>query len=151
VQAAHTLRYADGGTQPASGHVALIATLNNEGRLLGVANTHLKWDRPGTPRASQWGYRQTTQLLEERSRIDPRCLAWIICGDLNALPDSEVLRAGDSVEGSLAGELRRNIETGGASQTAVAVVAPARHRNKACADMSYGLTAKLTALHGPPP
>jgi mRNA deadenylase 3'-5' endonuclease subunit Ccr4 len=93
VRAVHTLHYADGGTQSDSGHVALILTLTDERWPLGVANTHLKWDRPSRPRASQWAYRQARQLLMEISRIDPQCPAWIICGDLNALPDSDVLRA----------------------------------------------------------
>jgi mRNA deadenylase 3'-5' endonuclease subunit Ccr4 len=93
VRAIHVLPYADGlGKRPDSGHVALILMLEREGRALGMANTHLRWDPPGTPLADQWAYRQITLLLEERQVIDPKCLAWIICGDFNVTPESEVIR-----------------------------------------------------------
>lgn len=88
-----TLHYTDGiGTQPDSGHVALVATLEQAGRPLAVANTHLKWDRPGTPVAKQWGHRQAHQLLEARSRIAPACPSWVIVGDFNATADSAVVK-----------------------------------------------------------
>jgi mRNA deadenylase 3'-5' endonuclease subunit Ccr4 len=93
VRARHDLRYADGwGTRPDSGHVALVLVLEREGRVLGVANTHLRWDSPGTRLAEQWAYRQITQLLESRKGIDPQCPAWIFCGDFNITPDSAVVR-----------------------------------------------------------
>jgi mRNA deadenylase 3'-5' endonuclease subunit Ccr4 len=93
VRARHVLPYADGwGTRPDSGHVALVLMLEAEGRVMGVANTHLRWDPPGTPLAEQWAYRQITQLLESRNAIDPECLAWIFCGDFNITPDSEVVQ-----------------------------------------------------------
>jgi mRNA deadenylase 3'-5' endonuclease subunit Ccr4 len=93
VRAKHILPYADGlRTRPDSGHVAQILMLEREGRVLGVANTHLRWDPLGTPLADQWAHRQITLLVEEREVIDPRCLAWIICGDFNVTPESEVVR-----------------------------------------------------------
>lgn len=85
------VRFADGGARPDSGHVALLLFLAQEGRFLGVANTHLKWDAPGTSPALRWSPRQVEQLLEVYRRLDVPYQAWIICGDLNALPDSDVL------------------------------------------------------------
>src|SRR2546423_3738894 len=39
------LHYADASTgKTASGHVALVVTLQQEGRVVAFANTHLKWD-----------------------------------------------------------------------------------------------------------
>jgi len=86
--------YTDGrGEEPPSGHVALLLVLmDRQDRLVGIANTHLKWDPPGTPLEEQWGYRQARQLLEEREATDPNCRAWVLCGDLNVTPDSETIR-----------------------------------------------------------
>jgi len=91
--AVQTLYYADvSGTQPASGHVALIAVVEREGRQVGIANTHLKWDPPGTPPAKQVGLRQISELLDGRAALAPGCSSWIICGDLNVTPDSTVVQ-----------------------------------------------------------
>jgi endonuclease/exonuclease/phosphatase family metal-dependent hydrolase len=90
----HPLTYADGrGPKPPSGHVALIVILETEDHVLGIANTHLKWDPPGTPVEEQWGYRQIRQLLAEQRTFDPPCHAWVVCGDFNATPGSDVVRA----------------------------------------------------------
>lgn len=92
----HVLHYADGrGLSPDSGYVAVILLLEREGRVVGIANTHLKWDAPGTPLEARWGYRQITQLLTELPALDPTCRSWIIGGDFNATPDSAVVRALD--------------------------------------------------------
>jgi mRNA deadenylase 3'-5' endonuclease subunit Ccr4 len=92
VRAARTLAYGDGrGRRPDSGHIALVLLLEWEGRPLAVANTHLKWDPPGTPAADRWGLRQVSQLLAERAALAPGCAAWILCGDFNAGPESDVL------------------------------------------------------------
>jgi mRNA deadenylase 3'-5' endonuclease subunit Ccr4 len=88
VRAVRPLRYADG-----SGHVALLVVLGHDGLLVGIANTHLKWDPPGTPRAAQRGYGQITEFLQERDRVEPRCDDWIVCGDFNVTADSDVIRA----------------------------------------------------------
>ena len=79
--------------QPNSGHVAQIHVLKYGRRFVGVANTHLRWDAPGTLRDRQYGYRQITQLLKERSQKAPECSGWIICGDLNVTADSDVVAA----------------------------------------------------------
>ena len=88
----YQLRYTDGlGTEPHSGHIALVMLLEYRGRALGIVNTHLQWDPPDRPRDQQRGYRQISQLLQERGHIDPTCEAWIICGDLNVTSESHVV------------------------------------------------------------
>ncbi len=66
-----------------SGHVALLLALEHGGRLLGVANTHVRWDRPRTPPAEQVGLRQILELLEACQRFIPPCAGWLVCGDFN--------------------------------------------------------------------
>jgi mRNA deadenylase 3'-5' endonuclease subunit Ccr4 len=92
LQRAVRLDYRDDeqGSEEHSGFVALLLALEHEGRLLGVANTHLRWDRPGTPPARQVGHRQAVELLEECRRFDPQPHGWIVCGDFNRRPESEV-------------------------------------------------------------
>lgn len=81
------------GGRPASGHVAQLAVLDLGGRRLGVANTHLKWDPPTAARETRYGYRQMAQLLEAREKLAPECDGWVVCGDLNATSDSDVVAA----------------------------------------------------------
>jgi endonuclease/exonuclease/phosphatase family metal-dependent hydrolase len=85
-------RDADAG-RPNSGHVAQILVLKEGPRSLGVANTHLKWDLAGVPRDQRFGLRQVRQLLRKRGRLGPECSGWVICGDLNVTPDSDVMDA----------------------------------------------------------
>lgn len=86
--------YADAAGRGAdSGHVALVLRVEDGGRPVAVANTHLRWDPPGTPVADRLGCRQVTQLLAERAALAPGGAAWVIAGDFNAEPDSEVVRA----------------------------------------------------------
>lgn len=88
----HQLMYSDGaGTERDSGHLALVVVCAYQGRPLGLVNTHLRWDPPGTPPEHQRSYRQIRQLLQERGRLAPDCEAWIICGDLNVTPESHVV------------------------------------------------------------
>jgi mRNA deadenylase 3'-5' endonuclease subunit Ccr4 len=89
------LEYHDGerGVEGHSGHIALLLGLEHEGRLLGVADTHLRWDRPGTPRTAQIGLRQIMELLEACGSFTPACQGWLVCGDFNATPDGEVVAA----------------------------------------------------------
>jgi mRNA deadenylase 3'-5' endonuclease subunit Ccr4 len=80
--------------QPAdSGHVALLLCLEHEGRLLGVANTHIRWDEPATPREEQVGYRQIVEALQACQEFSPRCDGWLVCGDFNRTPDEEGVQA----------------------------------------------------------
>jgi mRNA deadenylase 3'-5' endonuclease subunit Ccr4 len=74
--------YGDG-----SGHVAQVLQFRHEGRRLEILNTHLKWDPPETPRVHQWGYRQVSEALQLWQLQSGR----ILCGDLNALPASDVV------------------------------------------------------------
>jgi mRNA deadenylase 3'-5' endonuclease subunit Ccr4 len=76
-----------------SGHVAQMVVLKQANRTVGIANTHLKWDSSQTQREQQYGYRQIIQLLGECETCAPAGTAWIVCGDLNAAPDSEVVVA----------------------------------------------------------
>ncbi len=91
VQTTQTLRYADGqGEKPDSSHLALLVTVAWQDRPVVVANTHLKWDPPGTPTEQCWGYRQIRELLARRSELAPDAAAWIVCGDFNVTSDSPV-------------------------------------------------------------
>lgn len=93
LQEVQTLYYRDGqGADPDSGHVALTLLLERAGRNVAVANTHLKWDPPGTPVADQQGYRQVAELLGQREAGKASCPAWILCGDFNVTPESDVVR-----------------------------------------------------------
>jgi endonuclease/exonuclease/phosphatase family metal-dependent hydrolase len=87
------LEYRDNENGPGrhSGFIALLAALQHGARLLGVANTHLRWDRPGTPRHKQIGHRQAVELIDECRWFDPPCDGWIVSGDFNARPDSEIV------------------------------------------------------------
>jgi len=90
--AARVVEYADGVQGDAnSGHIALIVLLSFAGRVVGIANTHLTWDPPGIPSAAKLGYRQALQLLNECRTMAPSCHGWLICGDLNATPGSEIV------------------------------------------------------------
>jgi mRNA deadenylase 3'-5' endonuclease subunit Ccr4 len=83
--------YADGTDEHNnSGHIAQITFLNNNSLVLVVANTHLKWDPPGTPRDDQYAYRQITELLKSLAVQSPEGAACIICGDFNVTVGSDV-------------------------------------------------------------
>jgi mRNA deadenylase 3'-5' endonuclease subunit Ccr4 len=86
------VEYADGVQgKPDSGHIGLITVLRTADRLVSVANTHLIWDPPGTPSAAKLGYRQALQLLNECQSLAASCDGWLVCGDLNATRDSEIV------------------------------------------------------------
>jgi mRNA deadenylase 3'-5' endonuclease subunit Ccr4 len=74
------LEYADD-----TGHVALLLELSWEGRRLGVANTHLKWEAEHIEGGVALG-----QVRALFGAMDA-CSAWIVCGDFNARPESAVL------------------------------------------------------------
>jgi len=91
---------------PASGHLALIARLEVAGRSVSLANTHVKWAPPETPRAEHQGARQLDELVAW-------CLAhpsdaWIVCGDLNCPPESAVL---DGLRGAGLTDTHTGIDT----------------------------------------
>lgn len=72
-----------------SGHVALINVIKKDGTTLTVANTHLKWDPPGTPPERQYGLAQASELLRQLGEQRFRA---IICGDLNAEKESDTIQ-----------------------------------------------------------
>ncbi|MEO7652423.1 MAG: endonuclease/exonuclease/phosphatase family protein [Bryobacteraceae bacterium] len=76
------LAYTDG-----SNHIAQMLRFRHTDRELAIANTHLKWHPYGTPLESQVGNVQVLEILQALAPADAR----IICGDLNASPDSDVV------------------------------------------------------------
>jgi mRNA deadenylase 3'-5' endonuclease subunit Ccr4 len=92
INGANRLMYADAklGSET-SGHIAQFLSIEYEGNHIGIANTHLKWDPPDKQLSDQYGYRQAAQLLKERDQLLFGCTAWIICGDLNVTPESDVI------------------------------------------------------------
>jgi len=84
--------YADGNGGRDSGHIAQLLLLEHDGRRLGILNTHLKWDQPGTNREDQWSYRQillALSALNQAGPLDGR----VLCGDFNVTPESGVIKA----------------------------------------------------------
>lgn len=72
VTAVETLRLCDD-----TGHVALLVRTGP----IGIANVHVKWGGPALA--------QARELLDALRRFP--CYGWIVCGDFNAEPQSEVL------------------------------------------------------------
>ena len=82
------LVFADGAPdRKDSGHIALLALAHVAGRPVGIANTHLRWDAPGTPDASRWAVRQVNAL---RRHFLASAHPWVLCGDLNLEADDSV-------------------------------------------------------------
>jgi endonuclease/exonuclease/phosphatase family metal-dependent hydrolase len=72
-----------------TGHVALLAALEDGDRLLGVASAHVKWDPPG----ARLGVYQARELVTAVERFSPACDGWVLAGDFNAAPESELVEA----------------------------------------------------------
>ena len=86
------IRFADGrAVESDTGNIALVTIFSVFGYRLGVINTHFTWDPPGTPREAQRGLRQVNQLRREHEKMTASADAWIIAGDLNATPGSEIV------------------------------------------------------------
>ncbi len=81
-----TLAYDDG-----TGHVAQLMRVRGPGGSIVVANTHLKWDPPGTPPPHRLGLAQADALLAGLSEVagDDAC---VVCGDFNAGADDDVVQ-----------------------------------------------------------
>jgi mRNA deadenylase 3'-5' endonuclease subunit Ccr4 len=89
-----SFRYADaGGSAPDTGHIAMVALLQSGGGVLGVINTHLAWDPPDSARSAQHGLRQAHQLVAEYENSAAQARGWIVTGDFNATPGSEIVTA----------------------------------------------------------
>lgn len=69
-----------------SGHIALLLALDAGGTPIAIANTHLKWDGRGVRALTQ-----ATHLLREMPAFHPG--PWIVLGDFNVDPSSDVLAA----------------------------------------------------------
>jgi len=68
------LEFADANAaRGASGHIALITTLRQGERLLGVANTHIKWDAPKLAPEKSYAPAQITEVLAACVTSDPAC------------------------------------------------------------------------------
>ncbi|MBX3187489.1 MAG: endonuclease/exonuclease/phosphatase family protein [Labilithrix sp.] len=72
--------YGDG-----TGHVALAARFGG----IGIATTHLKWEKPEVPPEERLGRGELLELVSAWLRPGE---PWIVCGDLNADASSPVLR-----------------------------------------------------------
>lgn len=85
------LCYSDGYIEgKPTGRVALVAHVRNGARGIAVANTHLQWDRHGTPAERSYGLVQTHELIDFlKGERGPR----IVCGDLNVVSRSPVMDA----------------------------------------------------------
>lgn len=73
-----------------SGHLAQVLSFSSEIGRIGIANTHLKWDRRDRAKERHIGYQQVQELLAFIKQ-DTITAAWVICGDLNAQPDSPII------------------------------------------------------------
>jgi CCR4-NOT transcription complex subunit 6 len=87
------LAYADGDGDTASdsGYIALFGLFRMANRILGLVNTHLMWDAPNSVRRVPIGLRQAQQLLAELQTRAAEAQDWIVSGDFNATPESEIV------------------------------------------------------------
>lgn len=84
--------FADGDNGEAdTGNIALVTIFGAADRRIGIINTHLTWDPAGTPLAAQRAYRQARQLLSAHEKIAGSADAWIVAGDFNVTPESEIV------------------------------------------------------------
>lgn len=71
-----------------SGFVMQSMLIRKGWSVMGIVNTHLKWNRPDTPWEKHQGLKQATELCEHfAGAIVPH----IVCGDMNAVPGSLVM------------------------------------------------------------
>jgi hypothetical protein len=87
------IAFSDGDGGRDSGNIVQLLLLGHEGKRLEIANTHLKWDPPETPRERKSGYRQILQAIEALHPDGSSPDGQILCGDLNVDPDSDVIEA----------------------------------------------------------
>jgi len=123
VRQTQRLEYRDreNGSEKHSGHVALLVAVEREGHVLGIANTHIRWSKPGTPCDEHVGYRQVTELIDACRTFEPHCRDWVICGDFNAAPDTEVIGAVLNAGYAFAHADRPNIRTAVANGRALLI------------------------------
>ena len=86
------IAFADGaGVSHDSGYIVQWVMMRNGDKTLGLINTHLTWDPPNTTRGAQRGLRQVQQILAQYQCRIADANAWIISGDFNVTPESEVV------------------------------------------------------------
>jgi mRNA deadenylase 3'-5' endonuclease subunit Ccr4 len=85
------LPYADGADGTDSGYIALFVVCRSAGELIGIINTHLMWDPAVNPPTSHRGYQQARQLLDAWQQIKSSAKAWVLAGDFNATPESDLV------------------------------------------------------------
>jgi len=86
------IAYADGaGAAQDTGYIGQLVTMRAAGETLGVINTHLTWDPPNAAREARRGLRQAQQCLAAYQSHAGDARAWIITGDFNATPESEIV------------------------------------------------------------
>jgi mRNA deadenylase 3'-5' endonuclease subunit Ccr4 len=73
-----------------SGHAALLVYLQFENTIIGVINTHIRWDDPLHEGDKHVGYRQMQELTHWIQR-DQKAEEWLICGDFNSDFDTPVI------------------------------------------------------------
>ena len=84
--------YADGaGVAHNTGYVAQWMKMRSGDKTLGLINTHLTWDPPNTARDNQRGLRQAQQIFAEYQNRAADASGWIISGDFNVTPESEIV------------------------------------------------------------
>ena len=83
--------YRDSGSGPDSGYIMQVALMRYGGSVLGVINTHLTWDAPETAPGARRGLRQARELLREQRERAPAARGWLVCGDFNVTPESEIV------------------------------------------------------------
>jgi len=84
--------FADGaGTAHDTGYIAQVGILRRGDRTFGAINTHLTWDPPNTAREAQRGLRQMQQCLAEFHSRAADADGWIVSGDFNVTPESEIV------------------------------------------------------------
>ena len=88
---AERVPYVDGTGGSDSGYIALLAICRSAGERIGIINTHLMWDPPVTPNGWRRGYRQARQLLDAWQKIASSTPAWVLAGDFNATPESDLV------------------------------------------------------------
>ena len=87
------MAYSDGDGGVDSGSILQLLLLGHEGKRLEIANTHLKWDPPETPRERKLGYRQIVQVIDALTPETSAPDGQILCGDFNVAPESDVIEA----------------------------------------------------------
>jgi hypothetical protein len=60
---------------------------------LGPAPASHRWDKPGTPREHEVGYRQVAELLGVCEESTPPCDVWLVCGAFNLTLQEDCVKA----------------------------------------------------------